>query len=101
MPEEALCLRAEALVPTAELRSLALGSDGACDLVRAGAASADLFGDDLLFRNPDALRRRLFLLARDLPGPAPRPGPLRDDTTLVLIRRSTAPSPGRPPTLEA
>ena len=105
VPEAALRLQIVARLPTASLRTLALGTDGACGLAAAGAPVAALFDDGLLFRNPDALRRRLFLLARDVPGaarPAPLASPpslaplaalasLHDDTTLVLIRRD-APS---------
>ena len=104
VPEAALRLQIVARLPTTSLRTLALGTDGACDLAAAGAPPAALLDDGLLFRNPDALRRRLFLLARESPGavrPAPLASPaspapratlasLHDDTTLVLIRRAVA-----------
>ena len=89
VPEAALRLQILARLPTAGLRTLALGTDGACDLAAAGAPAAALLDEGLVFRNPDALRRRLFLLARETPGGS-RPPPLHDDTTLVLIRRNPA-----------
>jgi hypothetical protein len=56
-------------------RTLALASDGAADL-----SVGPLFADDLVWRNPDGLRRRLAVLARG--------GGLGDDTTVALLRRS-------------
>jgi hypothetical protein len=94
-PEE-LQLQLRARIPTAELRSLALGTDGALDLEAAAASPAQLLAEPVLFKNPDGLRRRLYLLARDQPA---RPAPLHDDTTLVLLRRAPAavqPTPGTP-----
>jgi hypothetical protein len=58
-------------LPASGLDSLALGSDGAIEL-RLDA----LLKDELIFRNPDGLRRRLAT--------GPRPG---DDATLILLRR--------------
>jgi hypothetical protein len=82
---EELQLEIRARLPTASLRSLALGTDGALDLGAAAAGPEALLGEPVLFKNPDGLRRRLYLLARDQPG---RPAPLHDDTTLVLLRRA-------------
>lgn len=83
---EELRLRIRAQTKTAALRSLALGTDGALDLDSTAAPGALLL-EPVLFNNPDGLRRRLFLLAKDQPG---RPAPLHDDTTLVLLRRAPA-----------
>ncbi len=87
-PED-LQLQIRARVPTSELRSLALGTDGALDLGAAAATLDLLLTEPVLFKNPDGLRRRLYLLARDQPG---RPAPLHDDTTLVLLRRAQVPA---------
>lgn len=54
-------------------RTLALASDGAAEL-----SVGPLFDDDLVWRNPDGLRRRLAIAAR---GRA-----LADDTTVALLR---------------
>jgi hypothetical protein len=97
---EALRLRIHASAPTGEVQSLALGTDGALDLGAAAATSDRLLGEPLLFKNPDALRRRLYLLARDQPG---QPAPLHDDTTLLLLRRAPPapqPAPGTGPQAE-
>lgn len=83
-PEE-LQLQIRARLPTSEVRSLALGTDGALDLGAAAATPEALLAEPVLFKNPDGLRRRLYLLARDQPG---TPAPLHDDTTLLLLRRA-------------
>lgn len=54
-------------------RALALGSDGAF-----GLALAPLFDDELVWRNPDGLRRRLVAAARA--------GACADDATVALLR---------------
>jgi hypothetical protein len=61
-------------IATAELASALIGSDGALDV-----ELSELWRDDAFFRNPDQVRRRLTLLARD-------PG-LADDTTVAVVRR--------------
>lgn len=81
--------------PTAVLGSLALGTDGALELGGLGAPVASLLADDRIFRNPDALRRRLHLLSRGGPGAGPRR--LSDDTSLVLLRRRPGASPAACP----
>jgi hypothetical protein len=62
--------------------ALALGTDGALELF-AGSPPVLLLNDPALFNNPDALRRKLWLLAQGKSSDAPA---LRDDTTLVLVR---------------
>ncbi len=69
----ALAIRPLRRLPTAEVRTLFIGSDGAADLTDPD----ELFCDDVHFRNPDGLRRTLYRKRRLL----------RDDTTLVLVRR--------------
>ena len=43
--------------------------------------------DDAVFSNPDVIRRRLKLIARDWPPKGPEHGLLADDTTIVVGRR--------------
>jgi Protein phosphatase 2C len=69
--------RVERALSTPHVQSLILGTDGAAQL-----ELATLTADDRLFRNPDAVRRTLFAMTR-------RPPLLHDDTTLVLLRRTT------------
>jgi len=65
---------------------IALGSDGALELF-AATPPRDLASETLLFENPDALRRKLWLRTQ----PRHDGGPtLLDDTTLILLR-----APGR------
>ncbi|NET49269.1 MAG: protein phosphatase 2C domain-containing protein [Merismopedia sp. SIO2A8] len=93
-------------VPTPEVRSLLIGSDGVEDL-RAIESSplpgkTELVGhlsqfwlSDRYFKNPDTVRRRLALINRESIKPdwqqqqlAKQGGLLPDDTTLVVMRRS-------------
>jgi Protein phosphatase 2C len=90
---EALRPKVLSRLATFALETLALGTDGALELGRAGAAPLALFREPRLFENPDALRRRLFLLSRQQPG---RPAALRDDTTLALLRRAPQATKARP-----
>jgi hypothetical protein len=92
-----------AAVPTGDVRSLLVGSDGVEDLLKAegrllpGTAGrvdsiAEFWSEDAYFDNPDRIRRRLTLVARDAlraeGGEVRRSsGHLSDDTTLVVIRR--------------
>jgi hypothetical protein len=92
-------------LPTAQLESLVLGTDGAAALLDLEAAKVpgrdepvgpfpQLWTDDRVFDNADFLRRRLSLLARDAARPdwegkelRVDPGLLGDDATLIVIRR--------------
>jgi hypothetical protein len=105
IPDSLVPFVPQALVPTAEVRSLLLGTDGAGDLARLAEALvperdepvgplAQYWSEERYFRNPDALRRRLSLLAREsvhVDSVSHRlvrtPGLLPDDTTLVVLRR--------------
>lgn len=80
--------------PTASLRTVLVGTDGAADLAAAEERRlpgreerlgplAQFWEDDRYYRNPYAVGRRLALANRD--GDAP--GLLPDDTTLVVVRR--------------
>jgi hypothetical protein len=87
-------------MPTAELSSFVVGTDGVIDLAAADAkpfpGRTDLIGpldrlwrEDRFFKNPDMLRRHLTLAnggVTDLN----MPGYLKDDTTLVVGRRKKA-----------
>lgn len=99
-------LEAKGVIPTAELASLVVASDGLDGLLadpearlpgkteKVGPVSR-LWEDDKLFANPDALRRFLFLANKpsevyDWKAQAVRRehGLLKDDTSVVVIRRT-------------
>jgi hypothetical protein len=104
-PGASPALSFHAVEPTAALDSLLLATDGAGEiLAHAGRALpgrsepagplAQFWTDDAYFRNPDAVRRRLWLMSREHVSPdwAGRHlrrdgGILGDDTTLIAIRR--------------
>lgn len=90
-------------LPTSAITSLLIGSDGVGDLIKAertripgteeevGALSR-LWTDEAFFRNPDALRRHLARINRETVAvvngnPRIVRGPLRDDTTIIALRR--------------
>jgi len=87
------------VIPTADVQSILIGSDGVGDLIEAEAmplpGKIDLVGplaqfwtDDKFIQNPDMIRRRLAVVNREwVDGRHIRKGLLRDDTTLVVIRR--------------
>ncbi|GAB4561894.1 MAG: hypothetical protein Tsb0020_09760 [Haliangiales bacterium] len=103
-PEAALTIHAQ--LPTPALDTLLIATDGASELSSARelrlpgrdepAGGLDQFWrDERYFRNPDAIRRRLWLMNRaplkpdwDRHRVARVPGLLPDDTTLIAIRRS-------------
>jgi hypothetical protein len=90
---------------TRDIESLIIGTDGAIDLATAAEKKipgrdelvgplSQFWENDLFFRNPDALRRRLAVVNSDVSKPLWEEksvqrsnGLLRDDTTLVAIRR--------------
>jgi len=84
-----------AFLPTAELDTAVIGTDGVVEAMRGAACllpgTTEPFGplsqfweDDRYVRNPDLLRRRMARAARAVPGSA---AILSDDTSLVVIRR--------------
>ncbi|MEK7641649.1 MAG: protein phosphatase 2C domain-containing protein [Patescibacteria group bacterium] len=96
-------------IPTAELTSALIGTDGVGDLDRAASKTLpgrkELVGplsqfwvDDRYFKNPEGIRRRLNLInnsacqtdwkARET---TEEHGRLTDDTTLVVVRRRPQP----------
>jgi hypothetical protein len=99
-----LKIKVDRVIPTDELQSLILGSDGALELINAAEKNlpqrTEVVGDisqfwlnDLYFKNGDAVRRRLAVInkeATEIVSPNVAriiPGLLSDDTTLVVIRR--------------
>lgn len=97
--------------PTADIESILLGTDGVADILSAEdravpgsnrpvGAISQFWRDDFLFANRDGVRRRLAVLAREhqtLDWNEHRvdrsPGLLRDDTTVVALRRMPAGDP--------
>ncbi|HEY3351799.1 MAG TPA: protein phosphatase 2C domain-containing protein [Polyangia bacterium] len=82
-PPPRLQLQLQRVVPTAALRTLLIGTDGAAELAAARPLD-DLWRDGRCFANPDVLRRRLTVLRREGAG---QPGLIVDDTTLVVVTR--------------
>ncbi|MGK7872822.1 MAG: protein phosphatase 2C domain-containing protein [Xenococcaceae cyanobacterium] len=92
-------------LPTQEVESILIGTDGVNDLIEAEArqlpgkqeevgAIAQFWQEDRYFKNPDMIRRRLSLINREVTKPdwqaqhlVKEVGLLPDDTTLVVIRR--------------
>jgi len=110
--KEDVCLEADysqftinAFLPAEEVNSILIGTDGAVDLMQAAEKNipgrdepvgplSQFWENDIYFRNPDALRRRLAVANADVVKPdwdqrrfAKHPGLLPDDTTLVVVRR--------------
>jgi len=86
-------LAAIALRPIGEVDSVVVATDGALPLVDDGRLTA-LADDPLVLGNPDGLRRRLAVLARDrieVDWDAHRidrdGGPLTDDAAVAILRR--------------
>ncbi len=84
-----------AALPTVEVSSVLLATDGILPLVdeptlhlpgrsEAFGPLSQFWEEKRYFANADALRRRLFLANRDAPG---SPGLLMDDTTIIAVRR--------------
>lgn len=102
---DALQIKVLQTLPTDQVQSLLLGTDGVADLVAVAGeplpGRSELVGDidqfwqdDRYFRNPDQVRRRLTLINREVStfhAPSQQwlrqPGLLPDDTTLIAIRR--------------
>lgn len=92
-------------LPTREVQSLLVGTDGVGDLLNAATQSlpgkpepvgaiAQFWEEDAYFQNPDQVRRRLFLVNREVTRLdritsrlSRETGLLSDDTTLVVMRR--------------
>lgn len=98
-------LQVQASLPTSELKSLLIGTDGVGKLIEAEAkaipgkeenvgAIAQFWQEDRYFKNPDMIRRRLALINRNVTTfnqetkqLTKQVGLLPDDTTLLVIRR--------------
>lgn len=106
--DEMLHFQVNALLPTEEMQSFLIGTDGVHDLAQTAARSMpgrdepigplqQFWRDDGYFANPDAMRRRLAAVNRDFAaldrargGMRRENGLLPDDTTLVVARRRAA-----------
>jgi len=80
-------------IPTSELESILIATDGIDDLIAVEDVS-QFWQEDKYFKNPDAIRRKLSMLNREEIKPdwtkrelVKRSGILSDDTTLIVIRR--------------
>jgi len=100
-----LGFKLQAVDLTRDIESLIIGTDGTIDLAEAADKNipgrdelvgplSQFWENDLFFRNPDALRRRLAVINSDVSRPLweerriqRSSGLLRDDTTIVSIRR--------------
>ncbi len=86
-------------LPTSELESLLIATDGIDDLVKVEDIN-QFWQEDRYFKNPDVLRRKLAMLNREEIKPdwnkrelVKRSGLLSDDTTLIAIRKAKLRSP--------
>lgn len=80
-------------LPTLEVESILIATDGIDDLVKVEKVN-QFWQEDRYFKNSDAIRRKLTMLNREEIKPnwnkrelVKRSGVLSDDTTLVVIRR--------------
>lgn len=85
---------------TQELNTLLIGTDGVSDLIDFSDRTlpgkpekvgdiAQFWQDDGYFKNPDKVRRKLFLMNRDVhqSGKPKEVGLLPDDTTFIVLRK--------------
>jgi serine/threonine protein phosphatase PrpC len=86
-------------LPTAEVESILIATDGIDDLIAVEEVH-QFWQEDRYFKNPDAVRRKLTMLNREEVKPdwqrqelIKRSGVLSDDTTLIAIRRAKLRSP--------
>lgn len=90
---EAVSFEIRDRIPTSELESILIATDGIDDLIAVEEVS-QFWQEDRYFKNPDAIRRKLAMLNREDIKPdwnkrelTKRSGVLSDDTSLVVIRR--------------
>lgn len=86
-------------VPAENFQSLLIGTDGVSFLVAASNSTipghqetigplSQFWEDNSYFENPDMIRRKLAIVSRERSdGKKVKGGPLKDDTTLVVVRR--------------
>lgn len=98
-----LDLQINMAVPTKDVSSVLIGSDGVADFVTLAASLLpgkrealgpieQFWTDDKFTKNPDAIRRRLAVANRELAEDGHiKKGLLPDDATLVVIRREPQP----------
>lgn len=102
---ELLKFQMHKLLLTEEVQSIFIGTDGVGDFIENQFSKipgkdepvgpiSQFWEDDRYFKNPDMIRRRLFLVSRDYQKIdweeqkiIKEPGLLSDDTTLIVIRR--------------
>jgi len=96
---EAVSFEIRDRMATSELESILIATDGIDDLVAVEEVS-QFWQEDLYFKNPDAIRRKLAMLNREESKPdwqkremVKRSGVLSDDTSVVVVRRSSPPAP--------
>jgi hypothetical protein len=71
-----------------DVSSIMLGTDGTDFVPNLKERTASFLAEDIMFKNPDILRRRLALLNHEkIHDGILTPGILRDDTTIVLARK--------------
>lgn len=100
---EQLRFQLDLVIPSKQLESLLIGTDGVNDLIEVTERNlpgkeekvgpiSQFWQDDPYFQNPDMVRRRLTLINREVfrvseEGTKKQTGLLPDDTTLIVIRR--------------
>lgn len=94
-----LCIKVNEILPTSELESCLIGSDGVIELINQAESPMPLQGEPIgllsqfwtnpqYMKNPDAIRRRLALINIEYAsGNRIHKGPLRDDTTIAVVNR--------------
>jgi hypothetical protein len=91
-------------VPTAGIQDVILGTDGVLSIVKLAEqdlprrdekiGGLDQFLENKYFINPDNVRRRLNIINKEDAGNGRLlPGPLKDDATLIVIRRKKQAEP--------
>jgi hypothetical protein len=76
-------------LPTDSITSIAVGTDGTDCIRELESTLAHWTSTDAVFSNPDVLRRRLAMMNLEkIQNGILIPGPLKDDITLVIARKS-------------
>lgn len=74
--------------PISAVETIVLGTDGVDYIPELEVKLSEWLQTDAVFSNPDVLRRRLALLNLEkIEEGILKPGPLKDDTTLILLRK--------------
>ena len=106
-PDKSLAWQVIQILPSADVQSLLIATDGAFDLLKAEnkviPGKQEIVGNisqfwqnDSYYKNPDMLRRKLWQINRTISAPDwlnrvinKENGHLPDDTTLIVIRRKS------------